>query len=192
MARHIAMFIANKPIIKGKQVLPIVCHNSLCVNPDHLVSGDKARFWAKVDKLSDDECWPWIAELDKDNYGMFSVIENGKYKKCRASVYALLLVGIEVPKGMCVCHTCDNPPCVNPKHLWIGTVKDNNADKVSKNRQTRGEDQVHAVLTEDLIPIIRKRHAEGESLGSIARSLGVGTSTIFSVVKRKTWKHIVP
>lgn len=110
---------------------PLICRNKLCVNPEHLVHGDKARFWAKVQRYGDNDCWIWIAGQDKDMYGKFTLHENGKSIDLRAHQYSWqLYTGRPVPKGLHVCHHCDHPYCVNPLHLFIGTNLDNNQDCV--------------------------------------------------------------
>lgn len=97
-------------------------------------------------------------------------------------------------RGMTVRHTCDNPACVNPQHLLIGTHQDNQDDKVLRNRQVKGRD-VHTVkLTEDDVRAIRLLHKPRHKLyGSCAlgRQYGVGNSTIDRIVKRKIWKHVI-
>jgi len=91
------------------------------------------RFWQKVDKSAGkNRCWIWSGAKDKNGYGR---ITKEKYVKTyRAHVFSYELHNNQIPKGMLVCHSCDNPPCVNPKHLWIGTVRDNNHDKMKKGR----------------------------------------------------------
>ena len=96
-----------------------------------------------------------------------------------------------VPPGMCVLHKCDNPPCINPAHLFLGTIADNNADCVAKgrNRGAIGERHAGTVLTESDIPIIRALARRLEQK-EIARAMGVGTSTIGRVVRRQSWQHV--
>ena len=86
------------------------------------------RFWNKVDKT--DDCWNWTASKNIQGYGYFRF--DGKMRK--AHRMAWLLVNGEIPDGMCVCHTCDNPGCVNPIHLWLGTNQDNMDDMNNKGR----------------------------------------------------------
>lgn len=89
------------------------------------------RFWPKVDKRCSDECWVWRGGRYSRGYGRFFLAG----KSARAHRIAWQLAnGEAVPAGMIVCHSCDNPPCVNPSHLWLGTGTDNYADMVQKGR----------------------------------------------------------
>ena len=86
------------------------------------------RFWAKVDKSGD--CWQWLACGTQDGYGQFWF----SGRMMRATHFAVLTEGADVPSGMCILHTCDNPGCVKPDHLFIGTIADNNRDRDRKGR----------------------------------------------------------
>jgi hypothetical protein len=88
------------------------------------------RFWSKVDVRTDDECWEWQAAKQYQGYGIFR-FDNGVRLAHRIS---WLLTNTEIPKGMVVMHKCDNTPCVNPKHLCLGTQKDNIQDMKTKGR----------------------------------------------------------
>lgn len=92
------------------------------------------RFWAKVDKTSHPGgCWLWTAGKDSRGYGTFRV-KSLPHPKKAAHRIAYSLVRGEIGSGLCVLHKCDNPACVNPDHLWLGTQKDNAIDRESKGR----------------------------------------------------------
>ncbi len=93
------------------------------------------RYQEKVDKRGPDECWPWLAYADKDGYGQIRV--DGRRTKPAHRVGYELEHG-PIPDNILVCHTCDNPPCQNPTHWFIGTNADNMTDKVSKGRWNGG------------------------------------------------------
>ena len=102
-------------------------------------------------------------------------------------------VAIKSIKGKVVRHTCDNPRCINPTHLLLGTTADNMRDKVARGRQTRGTDQAAARLTEDAVRSIRSRYkAYCKTNGSVAlaREFGVTSSTITKVAGGQSWQHI--
>lgn len=88
------------------------------------------RFWAKVERRGPDDCWPFFGATNGFGYGTFSY--NGRMRV--ATHASLMLAGIEVPRGSIVCHKCDNPPCVNPAHLFVGTQRDNLLDMHRKGR----------------------------------------------------------
>lgn len=113
---------ANKPIIN-----PIEFVNVTQAIIDH--------FWSKVDKRGPDECWRWVRGKDGDGYGAFA-IRRRLYKSHRT---AWFVTNGPIPKGLLVCHKCDNKPCCNPNHLFLGTTQENTADAVSKGLIPRGD-----------------------------------------------------
>jgi hypothetical protein len=150
------------------------------------------RLWAKIRVGSFDECWPWIGTINDRGYGIVRV--DGKLKKAHRVLWEEMNGTLE--EGECVLHKCDNPPCCNPKHHFKGTKGDNNRDCANKGRNTgarnapRGEASPKAKLSEEVVTQIRQRADEGESDLSIARDLKVPRSTVYTVRKRETWKHL--
>lgn len=109
--------------------------------PGHRVKGAvtqplEERFWSKVDKSGGPAaCWPWTASVDPKGYGQFAYAD-GTRRSGRAHRVAWILANGPISAGMSVCHSCDNPPCCNPAHLWLGTNADNVADRVRKGRSS--------------------------------------------------------
>ena len=99
--------------------------------------------------------------------------------------------GRSVPDGLFICHRCDNPPCCNPAHLFLGTQTDNDRDRDSKGRNIRGDRHPDSKLTSVAVREIRRRAAAGERQADLAREYGVTSTTLCQVVKRQTWKHVL-
>jgi len=194
------------------------------------------RFWSHVDKSSGtDACWPWTAgRTRKGNYGKFSLKHN---HTVIASHFIYEHIHGPIPDGLLVCHSCDNPPCCNPSHLFLGTHQENTLDASAKGRlatgarngmnthpesrltgdrsssrlhperlargdksgarlhperMSRGESHHAAKLTNDLVREIRTQYASGiANSPQLARQYGVRHQTIYSIIHRKTWKHVV-
>jgi hypothetical protein len=107
--------------------------------------------------------------------------------------YIWVLHNGNIDEHICVLHKCDNPPCVNPDHLFLGTVLDNNADMVSKARQQRGEAHYQAILTEDQVRSIKsnyRRYSRTNSCNALARKYGVTPKTINAIINGENWKHV--
>lgn len=144
----------------------------------------KERFWEKVEVGSPNDCWRWTAAKTTYGYGVFSM--NGRRDLHGAHRISWLIEHGEWPKD-CVLHRCDNPACVNPKHLFDGTKAENMQDKISKGRQPRGATSGPAKLLDQQIIEILK---DGRSLKAIAADYGVGYHAIRDIKRGVTWKHI--
>jgi hypothetical protein len=146
------------------------------------------RFWSKVEKSSPSECWEWKASRYKHGYGIFWW---KKYGEQYAHRVAWILTFGPIPDGICVCHKCDNRGCVNPNHLFLGTVAENIRDRDAKNRQNKGEKMKSAKLSRDDVLKIRELHKAGVRYSELARQFSVTWSTIKSACDYTTWKHVV-
>ncbi len=136
------------------------------------------RFWKHVSQAGEDECWTWIGPYSVTGYAQY----NAHCRHYRASHKMLQLSGRERPSADYVaCHTCDNPKCVNPKHLWWGTSKDNMQDCVNKGRNYRK-------LAPESIPGIRARLAAGEKYSWIAKDYNISAKVISDIGKGIIWR----
>ena len=134
----------------------------------------------------DGPCWEWTASRDTDGYGRIKV----KRMTIRLPrlVYQLFvgdLRGLQI-----VMHRCDNPPCVNPSHLRLGTTADNMADRNRKFRQAFGIRLGSSKLNDGLVLALRRRYSAGEGSPKLAREVGVSTSTMQNVLFGRTWAHV--
>ena len=151
------------------------------------------RFWAKVEKRGPEECWPWIGGCNPQGYGRLQDAnrENSVVLAHRASYE--LAFGIS-PGDECVLHRCDNPPCVNPAHLWLGTKAENNRDMGDKGRAVvpglKGENHPNAWLTDTKVLEMLGLVREGWLQADVARAYGVDRGNLWAMVKGKSWKHL--
>lgn len=145
------------------------------------------RFFTKVNKTG--TCWLWIGHTNHFGYGMIK----HNYRHLRAHRVSWELHFGKIPDGLLVCHHCDNPPCVNPEHLFLGTDKDNMGDARKKNRvfMAHGTKSGCAKLTEKQVIEIRHLYDSKQlNQTQLANRFGVNHRTINYIVLRYTWKHI--
>jgi hypothetical protein len=133
-----------------------------------------------------DGCWYWLGADNPEGYG--GLYLNGR--KIGAHRAAFILYKGYIPKGMYVLHSCDNPRCVNPDHLRLGTAHDNNMDQVERNRTTYGEKARSVKLTPMQVQVVRECAAAGYSQASIARYFKLSYGATNQIVQRKTWKRV--
>lgn len=151
---------------------------------------DVERFWSKVDKSAGpDSCWVWIGAMT-DGYGDFWC--RPRVQTHRAHRIAYMLAYGDIDSSIMVCHRCDNPPCVNPAHLWIGSALDNTRDCYAKQRNVnlRGSGHGNALLTEDDVAVILLDWMNGASQKSLATRFGVDKTSISLICRRKGWRHV--
>lgn len=168
------------------------------------------RFWSNVNKTGktmphmESSCWDWSAAKNIYGYGRCG----GGYRTVLAHRFLWTIELGDIPQGLFVCHKCDNPACVNPNHLFLGTALDNTRDKENKGRgnhatgdkcgsrtkpekRPRGESNTNSKLTVFDILAIRDMFATGLfTKAKLASEFNVSTTLIRNIVKRRIWKHI--
>ena len=146
----------------------------------------EARFWAKVDRRGPNECWPWKGTRLPTGYGTLWV--NEKQAKDYTHRIAWSIENGPIPAGMFACHSCDNPPCCNPAHIFVAPPAGNSADRNQKGRTSRGETHGTAKLSDADVASIHAR-AGIVSQENLAAEFGVRQPAISRIVNRKRWTH---
>lgn len=158
---------------------------------------DPTRFWAKVKCVDPQECWEWQGSVNREGlpYGRFYL---SKTKVCRAHRFAYVIQNGSIPSDLMVCHSCDNPRCCNPAHLWLGTNQDNVDDCRAKNRQSGSADAARharrfkkhgpahrqASLTPEMVREIRSSPLR---VSDLAKKFGVSKHVISRCRKGQTY-----
>jgi hypothetical protein len=156
------------------------------------------EFWARLPRGDTDACWPWPGATHPGGYG---ALNPSKWGETRAHRMAWKLANDrDIPAGMLVCHRCDNPPCCNPAHLFLGTHGDNSRDRNAKGRAAPkvGELNGRALLTQDDVQEIRRVYRRGHksragdprSCVGLSRTYGVSEDAIRQIVKGRHWGHL--
>ena len=152
------------------------------------------RFWEKVAIQRAEDCWLWMANKNNKGYGMFG-LGSAVLGKGLAHRTSYELAFGKIPKGSWVLHRCDNPACVNPRHLFLGTPKDNVADMDAKGRRVlsgfKGEQIGTSKFTAAEITAMRQAYVAGEKAAHIADRFGMKRSAISDVLGGRSWKHIL-
>lgn len=142
---------------------------------------------AKVDKDASG-CWLWKGGRDRGGYGS---THDPRRTRWLAHRWFWTYANGPIPPGLCVCHRCDNPPCVNPDHLFLGSHADNIADRDAKGRQACGERNAASKLGEDDVAAIRARYATGDvSQYQLADEYGIHQTMVSLIVRRQNWQTV--
>jgi hypothetical protein len=134
---------------------------------------------------AEDECWPWRGEISPKGYGIVYAKENRKWRRRKAHRVAYDRAHGPIPDGMLVIHSCDNPPCCNPKHLRVGTHADN-----AEDRSRRGRHRTRVLRRSDAVEI-RRLKANGYGWEELAAAYGVSRALIEDIVTGTKWKDAI-
>ena len=161
------------------------------------------RFWEKVNKngpihpVLQTPCWVWTAAPNPKGYGVISLGSEGKGNVLAHRLSWEIQHG-DIPKSLCVLHKCDNPPCVNPEHLFLGTKLDNNRDMIAKGRfkpdpscYVHGAQHGNSKLSDDVVREARVRFGKGKAtIKELAKENAVSKATMHAALTRQTWRHV--
>lgn len=184
---RVKMNVAWKQKKPEEKLDPCGICGTLCVKKyDRIFCSAKCRLMGYV--LKRDDCWLWTGHIVADGYGKIMI--DGKKKKVHRASYELFKGPI--PKGMIVRHMCNEPLCINPDHLLLGTFQENADDMVKAGRSSHGENHPKAKLTDDSVREIRRSYAAKEySQQELANKYGVNQMNISFIVRRSSWKHVL-
>jgi hypothetical protein len=170
----------------GQTFVPVRSRARYCSRACAGVAPNTAEtIWRFIAKAGPRDCWEWQGTRDQDGYGRISV-----QRKTMAAHRLAFELGHGVSAdGLHVCHSCDNPGCCNPAHLFLGTNTENHKDKVSKGRQACGE-QANSVLTDHQVRKIRRLAATGVFQREIALRFGISQPNVGYICRRDTWRHV--
>lgn len=142
------------------------------------------RFWAKVQK--GDECWEWTSSLNNQGYGTIGI----HWKHHLAHRVSFMVANGPFPKRLKVLHKCDNPKCVRPDHLFLGTMKDNTKDCEQKDRNCRGSRSHKAKVSEEDVLRMRALYHAGTPMRTLVAEFGLTQATISVALRGLKWKHV--
>ena len=158
--------------------------------PVVLKPGDFRRFWNKVSMpFGPEQCWPWKGSRNPGEYGRLLF---GRTTRLAHRVSYAVHYG-SITEGQDVCHDCDNPWCVNPRHLWAGTVKENHEDKANKGRAARnsGEKNGHSKLSTEQVAEIKRLRRTGVYAKDVARLFSISRAQVNNIHCGHQWKDAI-
>lgn len=162
-----------------------------CLGNGHTVKPLAERFWAKVVKTNG--CWFWSGN-HRNGRPQFRFPRQTKNSSTNASRVAWELTNGAIPNGLLVCHNCpggDNPACVNPAHMFLGTQRDNREDASRKGQLCCGERHPNTKFSDQVVRLIRQRYAAGDvTQKQLAIEYGVTGTAIHRIISRENWKHV--
>ncbi len=141
------------------------------------------RLWRRVEKS--DDCWTWQGATIR-GYGALMVDHRTTY----AHRLSWELANGPIPPGLLVLHHCDNPPCVRPDHLFVGTQLDNIRDAAAKGRTSSGEGRSNRKVSADDVRLMRRLHEDGLNSIQLAKLFPIGSRTIRKILTGKNWRHV--
>lgn len=159
-----------------------------CYN-DWITAPVEVRFFRHLSEPDERGCILWTSTKNHSGYGVLC-IKASLNTRIFAHRLAWIIKHGDIPGDLYVLHRCDNPPCVNVDHLFLGTQQDNNRDKLLKGRHAKGEQCRRSHLTEDMVRAIRAARDSGESQYSIGRRFGIAQQTVHKIVSRQRWAHV--
>lgn len=139
-----------------------------------------SNFWSRVDIKGPDDCWEWKGSCYEFGHGQATLLGTGKQTRAHRIAYAW--VNGEIPDGLQVHHTCDNPPCCNPEHLWVGTQADNMRDMANKNRSARVGGRRRKLSEEEALAMLLRYAAGNVSCSTLATEFGVSRATAYRML----------
>jgi len=166
-----------------------IMHSEVCMDQ---------KFWRRVNIRGADECWEYTG-TPSQRYGKYNIKIGGKWRLAIAHRYAYEQYYGKIPDGLYVCHSCDNPMCCNPEHLFLGTNSTNQKHAVQNGlyanvcppEPIRGEEHHSAKLSEDDVREIRRLYGAGAySQDELAEKYGLAQNMIHKIVRRKSWRHV--
>ena len=152
------------------------------------------RWASKVNKEAGTDCWEWQGAKYRKGYGHFRRLIDGEWKMYKAHRFSYEQFkngGELLSKEICVCHSCDNPGCVNPDHLFVGSTQENINDKVKKGRQSYGVRQGHRIINEEEVIKIRNDYATGlYSMKQVGKINNTSASQVCRIVNYQTHRKV--